>query len=51
MSENLKDSDYLSLALEIMSEDDVQKFEDVSKIAETQQLGIYEALDKYEKEN
>jgi len=46
----LTDNDKLNLALEIMGESDVEKFDAVAKIAETENINIYEALTKYEGE-
>ena len=46
----LSDNDKLNLALEIMSDKDVETFEAVCEIAETQGIDIYDALDKYYKE-
>ncbi len=44
----LSENDRLNLALEIMSDNDVEKFEAVSKLAETENIDIYEALTKYD---
>lgn len=44
----LTDNDKLNLALEIMSDSDVEKFEAVAEIAETKEIDIYAALTEYE---
>lgn len=44
----LTDNDKLNLALEIMSDSDVEKFETVAQISETKNIDIWEALTEYE---
>jgi hypothetical protein len=44
----LTDNDKLSIALEIMGERDVEKFEAVCSIAEKNDIDVYETLAKFE---
>ena len=44
----LTDNDKLNLALEIMSDSDIDKFEVVAQIAEAKNIDIWEALTEYE---
>ncbi len=44
----LTNNEKLNLALEIMSDSDVEKFEAVAEIAETKNIDIWEALTQYE---
>jgi len=44
----LTDNDKLNLALEIMSDSDVRKYEVVCSIAENNNIDIYKALEVFE---
>ncbi len=48
MAKTLSENEKLNLALEIMGDHDVEKFEAVAEIAETQNIDIYDALTQFE---